>query len=75
MKIKEVEADLARKLSIPLKNLLHDLSYYLPEHYRVHVSMVSNGRKKRVMPKPVTGRRNPGKLRFGLSQHSKKMDS
>ena len=47
MKIKEVEAEFAQKLGDQLKSILHDLSYYLPEHYQVHVSMFSNGRKKK----------------------------
>jgi len=46
MKIKDVEADLVRKLSGHLKNVLRDLSYYLPEHYQVQISMLSNGEKK-----------------------------
>ncbi|MBZ5532144.1 MAG: hypothetical protein LAO20_11995 [Acidobacteriia bacterium] len=48
MKIKEVEPEFAQKLGNPLKNILHDLSYHLPEHYQVRVSMLdSNGRKKK----------------------------
>jgi hypothetical protein len=47
MKIKEVEAEFAQKLGSQLKSILRDLSYYLPEHYQVHVSMFSNGRKKK----------------------------
>src|SRR5690348_16723341 len=47
MKIKEVEVEFAQKLGSQLKSILRDLSYYLPEHYQVHVSMFSNGRKKK----------------------------
>jgi hypothetical protein len=48
MNIKEVEPKLAQKLVDPLKDILNELSYSLPEHYQIRISMLdANGRKKR----------------------------
>ena len=48
MKINEVEPEFAQKLGSPLRDILHDLSYHLPENYQVRVSMLgANGRKKK----------------------------
>src|SRR6266481_907691 len=48
MKIEEIEPRFAQKLGSPLKDILRDLSYNLPEHYQIRISMLdANGRKKR----------------------------
>lgn len=48
MNIKELEPQFAQKLDDPLKQILQDLSYSVPEHSQVRVSLLdSNGRKKR----------------------------
>jgi hypothetical protein len=47
-KIQEVEPQFAQKLSNPLKNILQEFSYSLPEHYQPRVFLLdANGRKKR----------------------------
>jgi hypothetical protein len=48
VKIEEVESHLAQKLSSSLKDVLHGLSYSLPEHYQVRVTMLdAKGTKKK----------------------------
>lgn len=47
-KIREIEPQLAQKLDKSLKNILHELRYFIPEYYRSRVSLVdASGRKKR----------------------------
>jgi hypothetical protein len=47
-KIEQVEPQFAQKLGSPLKNVLHDLSYFIPDHYQLRVSLLdAKGRKKR----------------------------
>jgi hypothetical protein len=48
MKVNEVEPQLAQKLGDPLREILQDLSYSLPENYQPLVSLLdASGRKKR----------------------------
>jgi hypothetical protein len=50
LKIQQIEPQLAQKLDlgVPLKNILHDFGYSVPEHYRTRISLLdANGRKKR----------------------------
>jgi len=48
MKIENVEPQLAQKLDNPLKHILQDLKYQVPDNYRSRVSLLdARGRKKR----------------------------
>src|SRR5579863_7340541 len=47
-KIEQVEPQFAQKLGTPLRNTLHELQYFIPDHYHVRVSLLDeNGRKKK----------------------------
>jgi hypothetical protein len=47
-KIEQVEPQFAQKLVSPLKQALHELRYFVPDHYQLRVSLLdANGRKKR----------------------------
>ncbi|MGB7584463.1 MAG: hypothetical protein WBM11_06430 [Terriglobales bacterium] len=47
MKIEQVKAQLAQKLDDPLKNILQDLEYLVPDNYRSRVFLLdAKGRKK-----------------------------
>jgi hypothetical protein len=48
VKIKQLEPQFAQKLGAPLKTILHEFRYSIPEHYQLQVSLLdANGRKKR----------------------------
>jgi hypothetical protein len=48
VKIKQLEPQFAQKLGAPLKTILHEFRYSVPEHYQLQVSLLdANGRKKR----------------------------
>ncbi len=48
IKIRQAESQFARKLTAPLADALRDLQYFLPERYRLRISLLdANGRKKR----------------------------
>jgi len=47
-KIEQLEPQLAQKLGVPLKSILHELQHSVPEHYQVRISLLdANRRKKR----------------------------
>jgi hypothetical protein len=48
VKIKQLEPQFAQRLGTPLRTILHELRYSVPEHYQLQVSLLdANGRKKR----------------------------
>jgi hypothetical protein len=48
VKIKQLEPQFAQRLGSPLKTILRELRYPLPEHYQLQVSLLdASGRKKR----------------------------
>jgi hypothetical protein len=48
VKIKQLEPQFAQRLGTPLRTILHEFRYSLPEHYQLQVSLLdANGRKKR----------------------------
>ena len=48
MKIEQVEPQFAQKLDNPLKHILQEFQYLVPDNYRPRVSLLdASGRKKR----------------------------
>jgi hypothetical protein len=47
MKIEELEPKFAKKLGDPLRHILHDLNYVLPEYCQVRVSLLDANRRKK----------------------------
>jgi hypothetical protein len=46
-KIEQVEPQFAQKLGTPLRNTLHELQYFIPDHYHVRVSLLDENRRKK----------------------------
>ncbi|MGE5321213.1 MAG: hypothetical protein ACM3SW_00005, partial [Actinomycetota bacterium] len=74
MKINEVEAAFAQKLTEPLKRILHDLSYNLPDHYRLRVSMSANGRKKKSNAEANNWAPESGEIEIRFEPATRKQD-